>query len=51
MMAALFFILGFAVIFAYAKMQKTSITILVIGMVLTILMFLHHATDSIKVNL
>lgn len=51
MMAVLFAFFVIALLLALFQNRRWSIIFFVIGLVLSLLMFWHHATDILKINL
>lgn len=51
MMAGLFLIYALAIISILAKQRNLAMVLIVIGIILSILMFWHHVTDTINIRL
>jgi hypothetical protein len=50
MMAGLFLIFTLAMISIYAKKRELAISILVLALLLSLMMFYYHATDILEIN-
>lgn len=51
MMAALFLVFTLAMFAIYAKQRRLAMSIIAIGIVLCLLMFWHHVTTILDINL
>jgi hypothetical protein len=50
-MAGLFTLFTFAMLAGVARQRRLAIALFFTGLVLSLLMFWHHATDVLKINL
>lgn len=50
-MFALFALFGLAMTLCFLKKRRLAITVVLITLFFTLLMFMHHATDVLKINL
>jgi hypothetical protein len=51
MMAALFLFFAIALLLAFFQKRRLSILFILLGLVLLMIMFGHHATDTLKINM
>lgn len=51
MMAAIFLVFAIALILMIYQKRRWGIVTLVLGLLLSLLMFWHHASDYLKINL
>ncbi len=51
MMAGLFAVFAIAMILIFLRQRTTAIIVALIGLALCLLMFWHHVTDILKINL
>jgi len=50
MMAGIFLILTLAMLFIFYRQRELAIALIFLGIIFTLLVFFHHATDVLKIN-
>jgi hypothetical protein len=50
MMAGIFLIFAIAILLIYYRQRELAMTFVFLGIIFTLLVFFHHATDILKIN-
>lgn len=50
MMAGIFLIFTLAMLFIFYRQRELAIALIFLGIIFTLLVFFHHATDALKIN-
>lgn len=50
MMAGIFLILTIAILLIFYRQRELAMTFVFLGIIFTLLVFFHHATDILKIN-